>query len=139
MLAFLSAPWFLKIKVLRNQGIFQRLEKIQVLQTFQVSTLKKGWVYSIINLKTIQVPNLKIIQGSEDLKFFKGLKQALFSQNLDFQKSGFRLKGRVRTPRTQENASIPNQSACLVFLELCVWKLNIIYIILLIFFSHVII
>ena len=107
MLAFLSAPWFLKIKVLRNQGIFQRLEKIQVLQTFQVSTLKKGWVYSIINLKTIQVPNLKIIQGSEDLKFFKGLKQALFSQNLDFQKSGFRLKGRVRTPRTQENASIP--------------------------------
>ena len=80
--------------------------------------LPKGWVYTT-NLKTIQVPNLKINQGLEDLKFSKGLKQALVSQNLDFLKSGCRLKGRVRTPQTHENGSIPNQSTGLPFLELC--------------------
>ena len=32
--AIYSAPWFLKIKVLRNEGLFQTLEKFQVLQNF---------------------------------------------------------------------------------------------------------
>ena len=51
---FWSALWFLKIKVLRNQGLFQTLEKYQVLQTLiffsglhpEKSTLK-SWVYTI--------------------------------------------------------------------------------------------
>ena len=33
-LAFSSAPWFLKIKVLRNQGLLQTLEKFQVLRSW---------------------------------------------------------------------------------------------------------
>ena len=32
----------------------------------------------------------------QDLKFFQGLKQTLISQDLDFQKSMCRLKGRVQ-------------------------------------------
>ena len=34
--------------------------------------------------------------GFQDLKFFYGLKQTLISQDLDFQKSRSRLKGRVK-------------------------------------------
>jgi hypothetical protein len=40
--------WSMKIKVLRNQGLFQTLKKIQVLQTlifFHFSALKKSWVF----------------------------------------------------------------------------------------------
>ena len=54
---------------------------------------EKSWVYTI-NLKKIQVPNLKKNQGLQNLKFFQGLKQTMISQDLDFQKSGCRLKGR---------------------------------------------
>ena len=103
-----------------NQG-FEKLRSITKTRKISGSANlsgihpKKGWIYTI-NLKIIQVPNLKINQGLQNLTFFQGLKQALISQNLDFQKSECRLKGRVRTPRTQENGPIPNQAT---FLELC--------------------
>ena len=58
-----------------------------------------------INLKKIQVTNwkktsgaLKKNSGVQDLKFFESLKKTLISQDLDFQKSRCRLKGRVIVP-----------------------------------------
>ena len=44
-----SAPWFLKIKVLKSQGLFQTLEKFQVLQTwiFFQGLEKKGQHHKI--------------------------------------------------------------------------------------------
>ena len=45
--------------------------------------------------KKIQVTNWKKNPGALDLNFFWGLKQTLISQDLDFQKSSCRLKGRM--------------------------------------------
>ena len=56
-LAFSSGPLFLKIKVLRNQGLFQTLEKFQVLHT---------WIFfSVCHLDFFQVYRI-------NLAFFHG-------------------------------------------------------------------
>jgi hypothetical protein len=62
---------------LRNQGLFQTLEKFQALQSqffFQVFTLKKSWF--------------------AETEFF-----LRFERDLDFQKSGCRLTGRLFASR----------------------------------------
>ena len=79
--------WPFKIKVLRNQGLFQTLEKFQVLQTlifFQVSTLKKGWVRTI-NLKEIQLPNLKKIKVCRTWNFSRVWNRPWFLKTLIFR------------------------------------------------------
>ena len=42
-----------------------------------------------------QANKVKKITGVQDLKFFQGLKQTVISQDIDFQKSRCRLKGRL--------------------------------------------
>ena len=70
-----------------NQGLLHTLEKFQVLQTsiffFQVSTLKKGWVYSV-NLK--KNPGAKPEKKSRfaEPEIFLG-----FEINLDFSRPWF--------------------------------------------------
>ena len=82
---------------MKNQGLLQTLEKFQVLQTWIIFLSlhheKKLDLYD----KPEKNPGdkLKKNPGVQDLKFFQGLKQTLISQDLDFQKSRFRLKGRL--------------------------------------------
>ena len=66
-IAFWSAPWFVKIKVLRNQALFQGLHT------------EKSWVYTI---------NLKKIQCLQDLKFFMVWNRPKILKTLIFRDQG---------------------------------------------------
>ena len=65
------------------------------LDFFSVCHLDFFQVYSI-NLAFFLGRDLEKSPGLQDLKFFFGLKQTLISEDLDFQKSRCRLKGRMK-------------------------------------------
>ena len=94
-LAYQSATWFLEIKVLRNSGLFQTLEKFQVLHTWIFfSSLSPGF-FSDLWYKSYFFSRWrprKIIQVCRIWNFCKVWSRSWFFKTLIFRNQGADLK-----------------------------------------------